>query len=43
MTLEVNDRITDSLDDDVGKCLLRLRVIPTLTAEKADAGARVHL
>ncbi len=34
MAFQAQDRITDSLDDDVGRCLQRLHAIPTWTAEK---------
>ena len=34
MAFQPQDQLTDSLDDDVGKCLHRLHAIPTWTAEK---------
>lgn len=36
MALQAQNQITDSLDDDVGKCLRRLHAIPTWTAEKVS-------
>ncbi len=34
MTLRFHEQITDTLDDEVGRCLRRLHAIPTWTAEK---------
>ena len=34
MAFKVHNQITDSLEDDVAKCLKRLHAIPTWTAEK---------
>jgi hypothetical protein len=36
MAFQTQDRITDSLDDDVGRCLQRLHEIPTWTDEKVS-------
>ena len=36
MALQAQDRITDSLDDDIGRCLQRLHAIQTWNAEKVS-------